>query len=203
MLYLSQLVLNPHSRQVQTELRNPYEMHRTLAHAFGQGERYQAARCLFRVDQLPSTGHWYLLVQSLVAPQWEYLPHADRYLLEVPAVKAVDTAVITEGRYRFRLRANPTVKRDGKRLPLRDEEAQLAWLQRKGTAHGFTLVSVRVRDATACRTRTAGDQVATLEGVTFDGVLRVVDPTAFHAALEGGIGAGKGFGFGLLSLARG
>jgi CRISPR system Cascade subunit CasE len=41
------------------------------------------------------------------------------------------------------------------------------------------------------------------QAVTFDGLLRVTDPEALLAALAGGIGSGKGFGFGLLSLARG
>jgi CRISPR system Cascade subunit CasE len=37
--------------------------------------------------------------------------------------------------------------------------------------------------------------------VQFDGILRVSDPDKLHAAIENGIGSGKGFGFGLLSLA--
>jgi CRISPR-associated protein Cas6/Cse3/CasE, subtype I-E/ECOLI len=39
-------------------------------------------------------------------------------------------------------------------------------------------------------------------GVDFDGTLTVTDPHRFAAAVAGGIGAAKGFGFGLLSLAR-
>ncbi|HKV39599.1 MAG TPA: type I-E CRISPR-associated protein Cas6/Cse3/CasE, partial [Blastocatellia bacterium] len=33
-LYFSRLLLNPRSRQVRSELANPYEMHRTLMRAF-------------------------------------------------------------------------------------------------------------------------------------------------------------------------
>jgi CRISPR system Cascade subunit CasE len=39
-------------------------------------------------------------------------------------------------------------------------------------------------------------------GVDFDGVLRVTDPALFTQSLAAGIGAGKAWGFGLLSVAR-
>src|SRR5207247_1467305 len=38
--------------------------------------------------------------------------------------------------------------------------------------------------------------------VRFDGVLTVTDADTFRATVAGGIGSGKAFGFGLLSLAR-
>ena len=37
-------------------------------------------------------------------------------------------------------------------------------------------------------------------GVRFDGVLEVTDPVSFAATLDSGIGSGKAFGFGLLSV---
>ena len=43
----------------------------------------------------------------------------------------------------------------------------------------------------------------THQAVRFEGVLQVVDPVAFQQTLRCGIGSAKGFGFGLLSLARG
>ncbi len=39
--------------------------------------------------------------------------------------------------------------------------------------------------------------------VQFDGLLEVTDPARFGESLLGGIGSGKGFGCGMLSLARG
>jgi len=202
-MYLSQLRLNPRHRQVQAELRNPYELHRTLAKAFGQGVAYTAARPLFRVDVLPSGNLPVLLLQSLREPCWQHLTVPATYLLEPPVVKPLDPVFQTGQRLRFRLQANPTVKREGKRHLLRTEEEQIAWLRRKGDDHGFALIAVRLREAAACTARTTEGRAAHLEGVIFDGVLRVGDPAAFRAALETGIGAGKGFGFGLLSLARG
>jgi len=202
MIYLSRLLLNPRASQVQAELRAPYEMHRTLAKAFGDGMgEFDAARCLFRVEPAQAQGIM-VLVQSLAAPQWDHLTVSARYLLEAPVVKPFTPALLAGERLRFRLRANPTVKRAGKRLPLRDETEQIAWLRRKGEQHGFTLVAVRLHAADTTCSRTTGGHQATLEGITFDGVLRINDTTAFTAALQHGIGSGKGFGFGLLSVAR-
>ena len=40
----------------------------------------------------------------------------------------------------------------------------------------------------------------TVEGVRFDGVLRVTDAGLFRAAVEAGVGPGRAYGFGLLSF---
>ena len=133
----------------------------------------------------------------------------------------------------FRLRANPTkkVKADGRKNGIRaglvTEEEQLAWLQRKADAGGFRLRSAVVipeESPEPRRTRPskqahdedsspdAGMSVATAiqvagkmthVAVRFEGILQVVDPAAFQQTLRCGIGSAKGFGFGLLSLARG
>ena len=102
----------------------------------------------------------------------------------------------------FRLYANPTVKREGKRHILRQEDEQMAWLHRKGADHGFAIVELRIRAGFRLQARTTDGYTTIHEGVTFDGFLRVTDPDNLHKAIEQGIGSAKGFGFGLLSLAR-
>ena len=213
MIYLSQLLLNPQLRQVRAELGNPYEMHRSLAKAFPHHQgNFSTVRCLFRVDVLPSTGQYALLVQSRIEPCWDRLTVAETYLLRAPAVKEFTPAVEVGQRLRFRLRANPT-KRIGadreddklacKRVQLFTDEEQMAWLQRKGQECGFALMDARI-SAVERQISRKGDGARVIhQAVTFDGVLRVIDPAAFRDALEAGIGPGKGFGFGLLSVARG
>jgi len=51
------------------------------------------------------------------------------------------------------------------------------------------------------RRQEGGTQLLTFAAVIFEGVLRVEDSQAFREALERGIGPGKAFGFGLLSVA--
>lgn len=114
-------------------------------------------------------------------------------------------------------------KRIGKRVELRREEDRIAWLQRKSPEHGFTLVTLRLlpgigavppRDYVATRAdpapaisgrvhgiSTTLDRRLTFATALFEGELEVTDPAAFRDGLEKGIGPGKAFGCGLLSVA--
>ena len=209
MLYLSRLTLNPRSRQVQAELRDPYEMHRTLSKAFGEGQDTQAAaRCLFRVEESPLAG-LIVLVQSRTVPLWERLTPSHDYLREPPQTKPFALALHAGQTLAFRLRANPTKRqaakpegrRQGDRVGLYTDEERLAWLSRQGVAHGFALETVIVTGDSPTLCQAKGNR-AVFSAVRFQGMIRVTEPPAVLAAMAGGIGAGKGFGFGLLSLAR-
>ncbi len=210
-LYLSRLVMDLRSRRVQRELGNPYELHRTVMAAFGDGCRGDGERVLYRLDPVRGAAVSVLLVQSLTEPDWAFLaaPEARGYLAEGwgenPAVKGF-VPRFSEGQVlAFRLRANPTVRRKGKRLGLYREEEQLAWLRRKGEEAGFVPLSVRVIQEDALRgslEREGTVHRLKLASVRFDGYLQVVDAARLAGAIAQGIGAGKGFGFGLLSLAR-
>jgi len=200
MIYLSRLALAPRSRQVQAELRDFYQMHRTLSKAFSDGAGdWQGARCLFRVEDDPALC---VLVQSRTRPDWSRLSVPADYLQAPPDLKECAPRVAMGQHLSFRLRANPTVRRDGVRLGLYKEEEQTAWLARKAAANGFRICSLLARPDDPLCCRTAGGQAAKFSAVRFDGTLQVADPVALLNALEGGLGAGKGMGFGLLSLAR-
>ena len=211
-LFLSRLLLNPRSRQVMSELAQPYEMHRTLLHAFPDKEDGGPHRVLFRVETDRDGGRPWVLVQSLVAPEWSRLTAGSDYLLEEPDWKPFDPHFQPAQRLVFRLRANPTVKRDGKRHAWFREKDQIAWLQRKtcgegknSTPVGFKILSVRVIAEGTVHGRKRDDGRAhdlAHFSVLFEGVLEVTHPEQLQNALAQGIGSGKAFGFGLLSLAR-
>jgi len=168
---------------------------------------------LFRVDPHPGKSVA-ILVQSAMKPDWEYAFHNAGYLLATPPqVKQFDPQFGKDQRLRFRLRANPTKrvgadKADdrlaGKRVQLFGEEQQLDWLRRQGERYGFALIDCRVSSVETQRSRKPEkSEEIRHQAVTFDGLLQVTDPAAFLSALESGIGPAKGFGFGLLSVARG
>jgi CRISPR system Cascade subunit CasE len=221
-MYLSRLILNPRSRQVRSELARPYEMHRTLLHAFPTGKVHtgrtekDAAGLLFRLDEDARTGNLQLLAQSQLLPDWTFLTAADYLLLSAPGnpgIREVALQLAGGQVLAFRLRANPTrrlntpAESKGKRVGIYAAEAQLAWLARKGNQHGFRLLQAAVsREGKVNQAQAVTDQNGThdlkLFGVQFDGMLQVTDPTLLREAVAGGIGSGKAFGFGLLSLAR-
>lgn len=199
-LYLSQLILSPRSRQVQAELRDPYQMHRTLSKAFGDEQgAWEAARVLFRVDEVDSRPS--VIVQSKTPPDWSSLTVSDDYLAEAPLMKELSPSLSPRQTLAFRLLSNPTVKRDGKRWGLLSEQEQLDWLKRKANNHGFRILSAGTLSQGKLRSRTAEGRETTFMAVRFDGVLEVIDADALVSALENGIGSAKGVGFGLLSVA--
>jgi len=201
-MFLTQLLLNPRSRQVRREIAEPYEMHRTLMRAFPANHE---DRVLFRVEPNRDASSIVVLVQSLQKPDWTLAREMNSYLVDDPLTK-VSHPVLTVGqRLQFRLRANPTVKRDGKRFGIFGEEAQCAWLARKGSENGFRVLTAQASPEGLLRGRKTQSEVRhqmTHLGVRFDGILEITDQTLMLRCLERGLGSAKGFGFGLLTIKR-
>jgi CRISPR system Cascade subunit CasE len=229
-MYLSRLVLDPRCQAVRRDLADCQSMHRTLLSVFPRAGRDDegvraAFGVLYRVEIARQDGV-VILVQSREQPDWTNLPPG--YLLRTgganPAVKPLDNpyaSLQTRRVLAFRLRANPTRKidtrsgpdgarRNGRRVELRTEAAQMEWLRRKGEQGGFELVQVRVSNQVP-DTRIAAPQKIrglrsssgrlTLASVQFDGRLCVQHLERFRRTLERGIGPGKAYGLGLLSIA--
>lgn len=113
----------------------------------------------------------------------------------------------------------------GKRVELMREEEQISWLIRKGQERkksrtgGFEIlmneirgrngeirmvprVNVKREGKQRCRKKENGrSHNTTHNAVCFDGILRISDADAFRETLTRGVGSGKSFGFGLLSVA--
>jgi CRISPR system Cascade subunit CasE len=211
-MYLSRLMLNPRSRRVQREIAEPYQMHRSLMRSFPDDIDREKDRVLFRVDTDLRTGVPTVLLQSTLEPRWDWLEEegARRYLLRPPETKTFDLNLAPGQVLAFRLRANPTVKRkcdDGRRrrIGLYREEEQQEWLERKAEQGGFRLLSVRAQNAPDVDGWAHHDDAKhrlKLFAIQFEGLLQVADPDRLRETVRQGIGSGKGFGFGLLSLAR-
>ena len=245
-MFLSRLILNPHCRQVKSEMAHPYEMHRTLMRAFPKATDDTKLKArdefgvLFRADVDDQRNVVKVYLQSRIEPDWLYLEELDNYLCPDTELCEYDHKDIMPAcrkirrgqEFSFRLRANPTkriARQDdsmkGNRVELRREEEQIDWLIRKGQGIGkgmpggfdllmrevgdtegderqFPYVTVRCEGKQTERKRNmARGHVTTHLAVVFDGLLRVTDANAFLETLVRGIGPGKAFGFGLLSIA--
>lgn len=186
---------------------------------------------LFRPETVEdSSGLTRLLVQSNAVPDWSHLsvsylgdpPNPVSNL----SLRTLDTdyARIGEGMpLTFRLRANPTRRISnrnpdrpdalvGKRVDLLREADQIDWLYHKGEQHGFRLLETTTnipdvqaarREKTHGKRRALDQSIArlTFGTVVFNGRLEVTDRALFLQVLVAGIGSGKAFGFGLLSIA--
>ncbi|MFC0708618.1 type I-E CRISPR-associated protein Cas6/Cse3/CasE [Azorhizophilus paspali] len=204
-MYLIRLTLDPRSTQARRDLADAYDMHRTLVRAFVRDERDAPGRFLWRLEL--GAGAWAsptLLVQSRKSGDWDVLQGLPGYLQRPAECKVLDLEALIQPqwRYRFRLLANPTVTRAGKRRGLLGEAEQLAWLQRQGERHGFMVKAVLVSASDLLDSRRKGGAPIVLQRVCFEGLLQVVEADALRRALASGIGPAKAFGCGLLSVAR-
>lgn len=198
-LYLSRLELNLEHAPTLHAMADPYEMHRSLHRAFPDG----SGRLLFRVEtQRACPGVSVVLVQSEKEPDWKELPLEVRAMPPKPLPREYQIGRLL----RFRLRANPTVKKrpegskNGYRVGVIGEDALRAWLERKARLGGFDLRALRVTEGSSVDCQRKGERMK-FHSVLFDGVLEVLDPHRFGETLASGVGSAKGMGFGLLSLA--
>jgi CRISPR system Cascade subunit CasE len=173
---------------------------------------------LFRIDPEPHGGV-VILVQSSLKPDWDYAFQNAPFLATGWELEDYDPQFTPNQRLQFRLRANPIRRaceksRDasgksldakwvGKRIPVPFDQLH-GWLSRHADKSGFRLVGNPIIGPgyvyfSKTGLRGSGHR---LLSVLFEGVLEVTDPVAFVKTLQAGIGSGKAFGFGLLSLAK-
>ncbi len=220
-MFLNRIHLDPRCREARRDLSDPYQLHSTLCRAFSPPDKKCAeGEFLWRLEpETDSRGYPRILVQSRNVPHWEsigikgWLDDADA---AIDLKDRLDLDSLVAGRrFRFRLRANPCVCRNGKRLGLLRLEEQENWLVRKGEGHGFSLprlssfnldgssptrVDVRVSQEQMFRGSQHSGNPIRIYSVLYDGVLSVTEPDKFRNTLQSGIGHGKVMGLGLLSV---
>jgi CRISPR system Cascade subunit CasE len=198
-MYLSRLIIDGMNRNGRITLSNPYKMHQFVLSGFPDFKDQIEERVLYRLEPEQRNSHSVILVQSLSAPNWN-----DNSMNGLRNVQTKQfSPKLTEGQLvRFRLRANPTVKKEGKRFGLLKEEEALSWLRRKAEAAGFSLAesSPIIVSEGAIKAKRGKSRQLTFQSYLFQGVINVRDPERLLSTLPKGIGSAKAFGFGLLSL---
>jgi len=94
--------------------------------------------------------------------------------------------------------------------PESSESMLHAWMVRKGREHGFLVADLQIRPDPLTGDMQYGQKTGadgkpqglSHKAIVFDGVLKITDLDAFQTALRQGIGSGKAYGFGLLSIRR-
>jgi len=221
-MFLHRIHLDPRSREARRDLADPYQLHSTLCRAFSEPDKKcPAGEFLWRLEpETDSSGKPRILVQSCSLPDWERINikgWLDQAESAIDLTEKLKLNSLQPGlRFRFRLRANPSMKRDGKRQGILQLEEQENWLERKASQHGFTLpklASFDFSDSSQDRLDVNVSQEIMLRGkqhsgngiqvfsVLFGGMLTISEPEKFKEALQTGIGHGKVMGLGLLSVA--
>lgn len=221
-MFLHRIHLDARCREARRDLSDPYQLHSTLCRAFSEPDRKcHEGEFLWRLEpETDPTGCPRILVQSRTMPDWTGIGVQGWLAMADPAIDLKDRLKLDSlkagQRFRFRLRANPCVTRNGKRLGLLRLEEQETWIERKGERHGFSLpqlasfdlsdslqerVDVRISQEQMLRGNQHSGNAVRIFAVLYDGILTVTEPGNFRDTLQTGIGHGKVMGLGLLSVA--
>ena len=224
-LYLSRIVPDLRSRKARYMLGRPGQLYAGLLEAFAPHsiphhdtatEAGVERGLLYRVEQSRSGPQTSILVQSNTEPDWLRFAgiHPETLAPEhPPESKEFSPDLLRGDRLRFRLRANPTKSLPGKEIApgkrsrgrviaIQEEHAQLKWLEAK-LEGALNMESARVIDeGRRCRIMPSNGQGTQLRSALFDGFGSVENPERLRHLLACGVGRGRAYGFGLLSLAR-
>ena len=217
-MYLSRMELDLAKRETMKALTSPNLFHGAVEHAFPIPDPNTRKRNLWRIDTL--RGKTYLMILSEEKPELSRALDQFGQEANVPGWETLDYTPLLHrisagSRWHFRLNANPVkaVKaKDGERdsrgtvCAHVTVDQQLAWLAEHAERNGFSLndgeyTVVRSEWLRFCKGAERAKPV-TIRSVTFEGILTVTDAELFRGALTAGIGKGKAFGLGLLTVAR-
>lgn len=228
MTWFTTLALNPLRREARKLLSSPQAMHAAVMGAFPPGAATESAdgRVLWRLDEGDGTHTLYV-----VSPERPDLGHVvEQAGWETSPAKSADYGAflnqLTRGQqWGFRLRANPVKSLRqgdggrGKVIPHVTVAQQIEWLAGKSQGLGFDLADSSGEDASenelSVTVTARGDRhfrradrdgshygAVTLRQAQFDGILTVADVAQLQRALIFGIGRGKAYGCGLMTLRR-
>ncbi|MGP4001373.1 type I-E CRISPR-associated protein Cas6/Cse3/CasE [Streptomyces sp. 8N706] len=206
---LARIRLNPLSRAVQRDLRDATEMHRTLMKLMpdnlGDTPRKNTG-LLYRLDETDESST--LIVQSRTPLDATRLP-TEYGRIDVKDLAPMFGALRKGLAVRYRIVLNP-VKRErlpldrknqrGRIVPLDGPDADQWWSRRAADA-GLQLHTLLPTSLTPVRPRTKAAPPMRHSLLRYDGTATVTDTDALTEAVLTGIGRGKAYGAGLLSLA--
>lgn len=218
-MYFSRVTINPHLRNARRALASLERLHAIIARATSDRDQdtdISDERPLWRLDEsrggqgarlyivsrrVPDLG--VLMKQLGTGPQELSFTDYEPFLCRLSRGQE----------WGFRCRANPTKSIGsghtgvrGHRTGIVSKNEQLEWFVAQAKRGGFHMPinrveapEVLVRESTLVSFKRHNSNV-TLSSAIFDGVLAIDDPNAVRAAMTGGIGRAKGYGFGLLTL---
>ncbi|WP_182170562.1 type I-E CRISPR-associated protein Cas6/Cse3/CasE [Flaviflexus equikiangi] len=220
-MYFSRLQINSRRREARKLLANPRAMHAAVESSFPPVDGTPAKeRVLWRVDETGSGATLYVvsprkpdMAHIVEAAGWDTSPSES-----LAYGKFLDR--IENGQeYQFRVTVNP-VKRlrvqggRGKLVPHVTEAQQLDWFYARQDRWGFKVLATAegedsplakvVKRADRAFSKGASDRTTrvTQRHVTIVGDLEVVDADLLRLSLIEGLGRGKAYGCGLMTLSR-
>lgn len=212
MMYLSRVEVNMKNRALLQGLAVPHFLHAAIESCF-KGPRQ---RNLWRLDNIGEK--YYLLIIS--QEETDFSPLKEKYgfddgepVEQTVSLNKLFEKLDTGQKWRFRLCANPTKSKKiegsrarGKVYAVKPSEVK-QWLIDRANRNGFS-VSMDSFDVLTSgwkyfyKGNKSKNMRVSLYTVTYEGILEITDVGLFKEVLTKGIGRGKAYGCGMLTIAR-
>ena len=200
-MYLSRIMLDLSRKETMKALATPSHFHGAIENA----DFDSRSRKLWRLDKFAGSECLLILSEecldfSLTAKQFGYSENGE--------TKNYDAFLenITEGsQWHFRLCANPSFRKlgQGRIIAHIGKDYQHQWLTEHAPKNGFILDEYCVTNTKWYSFRKGREQNhVKILAVTYEGILTVENVVLFRHALTHGIGRGKAYGMGLLTITR-
>lgn len=207
-MYLSRVQLDIKKRQTIKALSIKSMFHGAVENSFS-GER---KRKLWRLDRL--NGNYYLLILSQEKPDLSNV-ESQFGVIGTAEIKDYDQLlerILAGKEWRFRLTANPThskkTENDGRGVRGKvyahiTPEYQKKWLIERSESNGFYIdendFEIVEEHWNEFRKGSKRRKISILS-VSYEGILKVTDASLFKKALTNGLGRGKAYGNGMLTV---
>lgn len=203
-MYLSRIRLNTDNRKTLQALSAPQKFHGALESAF-VGPR---KRILWRIDSL-NNNLYILLLSDSIPDLTEFCKQfcSSQDDAQTKAYDSLLSRIKVETQWHFRLTANPvkSQKRENERGKVQAHITtayQKEWLLAHSEQYGFRLQedTFDVVHSKWHQFYKSDQNRVSLLAVTFEGQLEVTDAELFQKTLCNGIGRGKAYGMGMLTV---
>lgn len=198
-MYLTKINLDLTRQETAKAFFDRGRFHSLIESCFSGGRQH----ALWRLDK--DDNGYSILLLSREIPDLTHIEMAvgkgDGRTLEYDGY--MDLVSEDENILRFRISVNPTVCWEGARIPLNLRRTELHpycaedWLRDRLKKCGAEVLESEVIDNRTIRIKHGKGR---LFKVTYEGTLKVIDHNSFRNLLEKGIGHGKAYGCGLLSV---
>lgn len=214
-MFLSRIPLDRYNRNTLRALSSPSIFHGAVESSF-TGDR---KRNLWRIDCLDN--QIYMLLLSDCEPELSAFCSQfgqENLSFETKSYDGLLDRIKTGDKWRFRLTANPTKsvsnqknEKRGKVVAHVTTDFQKKWLVEKSERNGFSVTEksfdiVQSRRISFYKKEKNQDKIVNRKvlfiSVTYEGVLEITDADLFKNALINGIGRGKAYGMGLLTVMK-
>jgi len=204
-MFISQIYLDRGKHDTARALYNRNILHGAIEQCF-HGERQHP---LWRIDS--NGGRLSVLVVSKDVPDFSLFEKQFGISGVPPQTKSYDDFLkksVSQGEImRFHITANPTIKKDGKRIPLnmrptsKQKYCASDWFSDRLESHGAKIISGEITSYDTHRIKKEKNTI-TMVTADFDGYLKVVNRVKMVEALSNGIGHGKAYGCGMITVMR-